>query len=162
MMDLHFYPMDVQNCTVEIESCKIVAFAARNFAKTYLRMQLLLIIIFCMYRARQRLGLFLTVALFFTPVVNERRHFTVNILKNTMIYIFSFSVASSNIWNFLPPTLRSCNCPAICRLHLKLITSSKPFRGFVPLSTSVLGLQIQHLLTLRAFINFTHVLTLLV
>jgi len=22
MMDLHFYPMDVQNCTVEIESCK--------------------------------------------------------------------------------------------------------------------------------------------
>jgi len=36
MMDLHFYPMDVQNCTVEIESCKIVAFAAGNFAKTYL------------------------------------------------------------------------------------------------------------------------------
>jgi len=23
-MDLHFYPMDVQNCTVEIESCKML------------------------------------------------------------------------------------------------------------------------------------------
>ena len=22
MMDLHYYPLDVQNCTVEIESCK--------------------------------------------------------------------------------------------------------------------------------------------
>jgi len=24
MMDLHFYPMDVQNCTVEIESCEMI------------------------------------------------------------------------------------------------------------------------------------------
>ena len=23
MMDLHYYPLDSQNCTVEIESCKI-------------------------------------------------------------------------------------------------------------------------------------------
>jgi len=30
MMDLHFYPMDVQNCTVEIESCKITTFAGQN------------------------------------------------------------------------------------------------------------------------------------
>ena len=22
MMDLHYYPLDIQNCTVEIESCK--------------------------------------------------------------------------------------------------------------------------------------------
>jgi len=24
MMDLHYYPLDSQNCTVEIESCKYV------------------------------------------------------------------------------------------------------------------------------------------
>jgi len=23
MMDLHYYPLDIQNCTVEIESCKL-------------------------------------------------------------------------------------------------------------------------------------------
>lgn len=23
MMDLHYYPLDAQNCTVEIESCKL-------------------------------------------------------------------------------------------------------------------------------------------
>lgn len=26
MMDLHYYPLDSQNCTVEIESCKLCAF----------------------------------------------------------------------------------------------------------------------------------------
>lgn len=24
MMDLHYYPLDSQNCTVEIESCKLI------------------------------------------------------------------------------------------------------------------------------------------
>jgi len=33
MMDLHFYPMDVQNCTVEIESCKIITFSGQNVIK---------------------------------------------------------------------------------------------------------------------------------
>ena len=23
MMDLHYYPLDTQNCTIEIESCKL-------------------------------------------------------------------------------------------------------------------------------------------
>ena len=35
MMDLHYYPLDSQNCTVEIESCKLdkytFAFSSPNF-----------------------------------------------------------------------------------------------------------------------------------
>ena len=40
----------------------------------------------------------------------------------------------------------------------KLITSSKPFHS---LGISLLALQIWHLLTLRAFVNFTYLLTYL-
>ena len=34
MMDLHYYPLDNQNCTVEIESCKFSPKLNENFIDT--------------------------------------------------------------------------------------------------------------------------------
>ena len=33
MMDLHYYPLDSQNCTVEIESCKLICYLLAGHAK---------------------------------------------------------------------------------------------------------------------------------
>lgn len=36
MMDLHYYPLDSQNCTVEIESCKLFQVVTFKCCRNYL------------------------------------------------------------------------------------------------------------------------------
>jgi hypothetical protein len=39
MMDLHYYPLDSQNCTVEIESCKSLFESKSKAVRVYLKKQ---------------------------------------------------------------------------------------------------------------------------
>jgi hypothetical protein len=36
MMDLHYYPLDVQNCTIEIESCKLTQKKKKHFIESHI------------------------------------------------------------------------------------------------------------------------------
>ena len=62
-------------------------------------------------------------------------------------------VASTKMWNSLPPALLSCNCPDIFCPHLKTLL---PASLFISLATSLVVPLIQCLLILCGFMNFIY------